>query len=48
MKKIEQFYQETKYEMTPNNIRQARVFKDSKVLNEWSWDGPGISLNMIM
>src|SRR5690625_4203133 len=29
MKKIEQFYQKQQMTMTPNNKRQARVFKDS-------------------
>src|SRR5690625_2803371 len=31
MEKIKQFYEKQKLVMTPNNKRQARVFKDSKV-----------------
>src|SRR5699024_10454193 len=32
MKKIEQYYEKQRMKMTPNNIRQARVFKDAHVL----------------
>src|SRR5699024_9507832 len=32
LRKIEKYYEKQQAEMTPNNKRQARVFKDSKVL----------------
>jgi len=42
MKKIEQFYMEQKAVMTPNNRRQARVFKDSIVLENKTGMAPGM------
>jgi|SRR5699024_9938899 len=41
MKKIETYYQNEKIEMPPNNTRQARVFKDSKILENKVGMAPG-------
>ncbi|MEI3610858.1 competence/damage-inducible protein A [Pseudogracilibacillus sp. SO30301A] len=41
MEKIKQFYEKQKLFMTPNNKRQARVFKDSKVLTNKVGMAPG-------
>jgi len=41
LKKIKQFYEKQNLPMTPNNKRQARVFKDSKVLTNKVGMAPG-------
>src|SRR5690625_2224566 len=41
LKKIEEFYHKQQVTMTPNNKRQARVFKDSNVLENKTGMAPG-------
>ncbi|MFC2950046.1 competence/damage-inducible protein A [Virgibacillus sediminis] len=42
MKKIESFFKERKTDMTPNNRKQARVFKGAEVLDNQAGMAPGM------
>ncbi|RLL45383.1 competence/damage-inducible protein A [Oceanobacillus piezotolerans] len=42
MKKIESYFERSKTKMTPNNRKQARVFKGSHVLNNQAGMAPGM------